>query len=167
MSLVFYILLSFSFTSVSLNSVRDTYFDAEGKKEKIIELKSLTSAASVEKEPVMYGYNGVATAMWAEFEFNPLSKLSTFKKGKEKLEKAIEKAPDNVELRFLRFSVQTKAPSIAGYNSNIKSDKTFIINNLSKAKSKTLSNNYCLKVVDFLLNSELCTEEEKKKLKSI
>jgi hypothetical protein len=151
----------------TLNSVRNTFFEAEGSKQKTSKLIELTKDASLEKLPVMYAYNGVATAMWAEFEFNPISKLSSFNKGKDKLEKAIKSHPNNVELRFLRFSVQSKAPFIVGYSSHLNSDKTFIINNLSKAKSNGFSNNYCLKVVDFLLNSELCTEEEKKKLKSI
>lgn len=167
--IVFFALLAFLELSPSspLDKVRTTFFEAGESKQKTAELLKITVDASLEREPVRYAYHGVATAMWAVYEFNPLHKLSSFNKGKTKLEKAIRANPRVLELRFLRFTLQSKAPSMLGYQTHINEDKTFIINHLVAVKNKDLSNNYCRKVVDFLLNSDLCTQEEKKKLKTI
>lgn len=72
-------------------------------------------------------YLGALQAIWANHVFNPISKLNTFNEGKEHIETAIKQQPYDVELRFIRLSVQKNAPSFLGYRSNIKEDTEFII----------------------------------------
>ena len=62
----------------------------------------------------------------AKHVFNPFSKLSYFNKGKLILEKAIQAEGKNVELRFLRYSIQTNVPAFLGYKSNLKNDYNFL-----------------------------------------
>lgn len=85
------------------------------------------------------GYLGGLQTIWANHVFSPISKLNTFNKGKKNLEQAIKKEPKNVELRFIRLSVQKNAPSFLGYYSNIKEDMQFIKNNRSGIKSEILN----------------------------
>ncbi len=54
--------------------------------------------------------------------------------------------PDNIEIRFIRLSVQKNAPSFLGYNKNIKEDQLFIENNRREIRSPVL-----LKNIDKLL----------------
>lgn len=87
-------------------------------KEKKNELKSVELA-----------YLGALETIWAKHVFNPFSKLKTFKKGKEKIEAAIKQAPNDIEIYYLRLSVQKNAPSFLGYNNHIKEDTAFIKKN--------------------------------------
>ena len=84
-------------------------------------------------------YLGGLQTIWANHTLNPLSKLSTFKKGKKNIEAAIKKEPNNAESRFIRLSVQKNAPKFLGYQSNIKEDVEFIKNNRSQIKSNILN----------------------------
>ncbi|SKB65072.1 hypothetical protein SAMN05660477_00494 [Soonwooa buanensis] len=85
------------------------------------------------------GYLGGLQTIWANHVFSIMSKLNTFKEGKKNIEEAIKKEPDNVELRFIRLSVQKNAPSFLGYKSNITEDIQFIKNNRSQIKSPVLN----------------------------
>lgn len=82
--------------------------------------------------------------MMANHVFNPYSKLSYFKKGKDLLEKAIKADKTNVELRFLRLSAQTKSPSFLGYDDHIAVDKKFLKQSLPQIKN--------LKVKSFIIS---------------
>lgn len=50
----------------------------------------------------------------------------------------IESHSDNLELRFLRLTIQDNVPNFLGYNANLKEDKEFIHNNLSKILDEDL-----------------------------
>ena len=56
----------------------------------------------------------------------PGKKLSMFKEGSEKLEKAISNDSENAEYRFLRLMIQENAPSLLGYNDDIKTDSELV-----------------------------------------
>lgn len=87
---------------------------------------------------VELAYLGALETIWAKYINNPFSKLSTFNEGKEKIETAIKKDSNNVEIRYLRLTVQKNAPTILGYNDAIKTDELFLENNLHKVSSKDL-----------------------------
>lgn len=86
-------------------------------------------------------YLGGLQTIWANHVFSPISKLNTFKEGKKNIEQAIKKEPENVELRFIRLSVQKNAPSFLGYKSNINEDTEFIKENRHQIRSEILQKN--------------------------
>ena len=55
-----------------------------------------------------------------------LSKLSYFNEGKEALEQAIKKYPNNSSLRSVRLAVQSRAPGILNYDQNMEEDSIFL-----------------------------------------
>ena len=87
---------------------------------------------------MLFGYRGGATMLMAKHAFNPFSKLSYFKKGKLMLESAINADHTNVELRFLRYTIQTNVPGFLNYNSDKNLDRTFISQSLPKLKDQEL-----------------------------
>lgn len=91
-------------------------------------------------------YLGALETIWAKYASNPFSKLGTFYNGKEKIETAVKKAPDNLEIRYLRLSIQKSAPGFLGYDDNIKTDELFLKNNLNKVSSE-----YLRKVIENVL----------------
>ncbi len=87
------------------------------------------------------GYLGGLQTIWANHVFSPISKWNTFKKGKGNIEQAIKIEPDNVELRFIRLSIQKNIPSFLGYKSNIDEDIEFIKKNRNQICIEILNNN--------------------------
>ena len=72
----------------------------------------------------------------AEYKALPWQKLTTFNKGKHKLELLIIKEPKNANLRYVRLVMQEQLPKILNYNSDIEHDKQFL-SELLKIKDST------------------------------
>jgi hypothetical protein len=107
-------------------------------------------------------YLGVATAMYAELVSNPAEKLSYFSKGKDLLEKAIANDYWNEELRFLRYSVQDKAPWMLQYHDKLAEDSYYIYQSLSTGKiNKTKA--FWKIVIQFMIQSENISADLKSK----
>ena len=159
-----FIILSIIVTN-SLSSVRELFFEENSEKVNT-ELYEKTQTATLQSDPIIYAYNGLAIMRKAEYTFNPYSKLSYFKKGKNKIESAIKLKPNNSELRFIRFSVQTNIPSFLGYSSDVEKDK---LNVLDAIKNKNFNNdlNFTKNVINFLLKSEALIVQEKSELKQV
>ncbi len=88
---------------------------------------------------VNLAYLGAFKTIWAHHAINPISKLSTFNKGKKYIESAVKQNPDNVEIRFVRLSVQKNCPSFLGYNDEIDQDVAFINANKHRIASQQLN----------------------------
>lgn len=110
-----------------INKVRLLYMEATKEKKACETLIRLLKSNNAKEKPLLLGYKGSATMIMARHVINPFTKLSHFKKGRNMLEKAIEADSDNVELRFLRYAVQTHAPSFLGYDRHIAGDKKFLL----------------------------------------
>lgn len=83
-------------------------------------------------------YLGGLQTIWAKHAFNPLSKLNTFHKGRANIEKAVSSDRNNIEIRFIRFSVQQNCPSFLGYKDALKVDERFLRANIGKLEAGKL-----------------------------
>ena len=128
--LIIYCLLLTSINSFadapSIGSVRSLFEQAVIQKSSCIKLITMLEPYDKINYPVLVGYKACGTMMMAKYVFNPFSKLSYFRRGKKILETVIAANSDVVELRFLRYSIQTNAPSFLGYNKHIAEDKMFL-----------------------------------------
>ncbi|MFA5244069.1 MAG: hypothetical protein WC380_02100 [Pedobacter sp.] len=143
MKLIVFILLLIQQSSILANplpikEVRKM-FDRSTRSE--LECKKLIQTLqpySVKTNSLYYGYKAGAIMLMAKHVLNPFSKLSHFKKGKGMLENAINFDNNNLELRFLRYTIQTNVPSFLNYKQNIKPDKEFIIRSMAALEDKEL-----------------------------
>ena len=71
-------------------------------------------------------YLGAALILKAKHINSPISKLSFFRKGRKKLDDVIDKNPNFVEYRWLRYSLQKNAPGFLNYNKNLNMDSLSI-----------------------------------------
>lgn len=140
-------------------TLRDLYAKAASSKQANQKLVELLNNEK-ENQPLLIGYRGASVMIEANHVFNPITKLSRFKKGKELIEQAIQKDPNNVELKFVRLTIQTNLPSFLGYSSSIVNDKQFVIKSLATTKDVDLRS----RIVDYLYTSRICTAEELKKI---
>lgn len=110
--------------------------------------------------PLLISYKGASEMMQAKYVFSPITKLKRFNNGKRLIETAVKKAPDDLEIRFLRLAIQTNLPAFLNYNDEIQKDKKFVLANLKTTKDNTLKQN----IVKYLSTSKYLTAEEKKNL---
>lgn len=140
------IFLNLNASLTSLDSIRSNF-------KKVVEDKDLCRKMIDELSennvnlPIRQAYLGGYQTIWANHTFSPISKLKTFKTGKKNIELAIEKAPSNAEIRFIRLSIQKNTPAFLGYQTNIKEDSDFIKKNKHQITSMTL-----LKDIEAILN---------------
>jgi hypothetical protein len=76
-------------------------------------------------------YEGTLLMRKAGLIKNKKQQLALFKEGKIKLESAIAQDSINCEYRLLRLMIQENAPSILGYNKQMKEDADFIADKFS------------------------------------
>ncbi len=122
--------------TLDLEMIRKNYSQAVTNKTLCKTMISELSA--INKNDEYLGYLGAFQAIWANHTINPINKLRTFNKGKKNIETAIKNKPNNLELRFIRLSIQQNVPGILGYNENVSEDETFIRNGLPSIKSNIL-----------------------------
>ncbi len=73
------------------------------------------------------------------------------------LEQALNSDSTNIELRYLRLTIQTNVPAFLGYNNNINSDKKYLLDSLMALGDIQLKNS----IIEFLTNSDNTTTTEK------
>ena len=95
-------------------------------------------STDVSSHVLLTGYKGSLCMGMALHHINPFKKMSFFGDGKKLLEESISREPQNLELRFLRLTIQTNLPSFLGYSDNKESDKKFVQAGLSGVESPEL-----------------------------
>lgn len=109
------------------------------------------------------GYLGAVQALKAKYEWNPLSKLYYIQQASQSLEKALNLEEENIEVHFLRFSIEHNIPSFLGYSSHIQKDLDFIIKNITNCN---IDKSMQIKIAKFLLDSQRCAIEQVKILEN-
>lgn len=99
----------------SVEEIRKAYTSASSTKEHTAQFYQLMQGVST-NTPLLQAYKGAALMMYAKQS----GKLrQSLKEGKALIESAIEKEPENIELRMVRLSVQEHLPKIVPYLSLI------------------------------------------------
>lgn len=159
---IFIGVFAFANNPPAIDEVRDSFFyswEGEcGATELHTQLQDLNLS-----NPVIIAYKGAAEMTMANCVSNPWKKYQYFKDGKKELEAAIEKEPDNIEIRYLRFAVQENLPGILNYN-NLEEDKEFLIESLILQTQNNIPDEYINFVMEQLIQSEELSQEEKSKL---
>lgn len=79
-------------------------------------------------------YAAAAVLCSAKYKPSPIAALQEFNKGKRLLELAISKDTSNVDARFLRYTIQLKAPSFLAYTSNCNADRNYLLSKLPQLR---------------------------------
>lgn len=96
-------------------------------------------AESFDNNPVLLAYKGGIYMGMAKFAVIA-KKMTYVNKGRELIESAVAKDKMNVEIRFIRYAVQSKLPAALGYNKNKTEDKAFILSHVSQIKNEPFKN---------------------------
>ncbi len=119
---------------------------------------SLKAAHS--RSPLITGYMGTLLALKAKHHWNPYYKLKYVSDAEKTFAKAIAADPHNMEIRFLRFSVDHKLPRLLGYNKNMEADKTEIMAQLTEKNYPPEDKDLVITIINFLLETDMHTPSE-------
>ena len=114
-------------------------------------------------DALILAYLGSAQAIRAKHAWNPVNKMSYLKQGSKTLDAAVNTAPNNLEVRFLRFSLEHFLPPFLGYSKHLETDKDKILELLEhknmaaiiKGNTKILKN-----IINFMIESKRCSPTE-------
>lgn len=136
--------------------VRTQYYLAIGSEKEAKNLESLLGSIHP-KSTTLNGYEGASKMLMAKHAFLPNQKFSYFNKGKQILDEAISKEPQNIELIFLRYGIQTTCPSFLKYNQNLDKDRKMLITEVKGIKDRDLKN----RILTFLITKSNLTDAER------
>jgi hypothetical protein len=140
----------------TLSEARKYFEQGNDSEVAALTLKKLTED---ETDPVCKAYHGAAYALLAKHYSNPLNKLEALNKGLGIINAAVLENTTEVEIRFIRFSVEEHIPAFVPFTSHVKIDKKHILDNLSS------SHTWYAKIKAYMLKSSSLTKAEKEKLK--
>jgi tRNA A37 methylthiotransferase MiaB len=74
--------------------------------------------------------------------------------------------PNNIEIRFLRYSIQSNTPAFLGYSKNLKEDRKVMVS--AFFNKAMLNNNKKLlsEIYQFLVEENSLTQSEKSKIEN-
>jgi len=154
--LIFYI-ATFSnvTTAADLSNIRELYVKASA--DETLHSMLVSTLEPVDKDsPILFGYKAAAHMMSAQYTYNPYSKYRYFKEGRTMIESIIRSHPDNVELRYLRLSIQVNLPEMLNYSENVKEDTNFLLHEFKSLSDSILKK----RIRELLVHFELCKESQ-------
>lgn len=121
-------------------------------------LEKIIKNTSYINNAVSEAYKGLCQTMMAEYVFWPMSKISNFNKGKERINHTISASPDNCELRYIRLLVQLNAPAFLNYNHEVLVDFDMFCSSLPSVKA---DKQWRQKFIDGLLKTRNISDSQK------
>ena len=164
MKYIFLFLLSFISiigNAQDLKEVRELYPNAVENFENTTKLDAELQTVNNTEKPVLIAYKGAVKTLKAKFTKSKSDKKEFFKEGVALIEDSVIADPDNIEVRYLRLSVQENSPRFLGYHKNIEAYKEFILKNYTNTSPKELKS----VIKDFVMKSQNFSESEKTELK--
>jgi hypothetical protein len=114
---------------------------------------------------LIIAYAGTLEALKAKHSWNPYQKLKYVARSQKTLETALKAEPNNLEIRFMRFSIQHYTPAFLGYSKEISEDRQMIIKQFSKKNFGQTDAAFRSSIAKFMIMSDRCTPEEVKLLR--
>lgn len=158
-----------SLSSGNIDQLRLKYYSAVEDEDFLPELvkyiDEIFNSDEAKKSSLYYAYMGGVSAVKSKHAFWPHKKLSYLNDSMAMLRKAISIDNENLEIRFMRFSILHYVPGFLGYSSERQEDARVIFKLLVKKEFANLSSEIQKGIVEFMLNSDCLTDSENDILK--
>ncbi len=153
-----------TFAQSQMEWVRKAYVQATNSEKAndalLKELDNLTQQA-----PIFMAYRAACEGLQAKYVFNPYKKVMYVKQAQKLFSTAVQNSPQNIEVRFLRFSMEHNLPSFLGLSAHLQDDIQTIIINFDTEENLQIDTATRQLIGSFLLNSGRCTTSQIKVLK--
>lgn len=154
---IYLIFITFGLQSISLESVRSDFRTAAKDNAKVSQFNNALKHINENDMVELIAYKGAGITLKSRLSKKIKDKRAFFIKGVNFIELAIDKEPDNIELRFIRLGIQENTPKLLKYKTKIAEDKSFILANYNTIRSKSLKKHIKL----FVQQSDVFNAEEK------
>lgn len=161
LTILFFINSFYQSKALDINQLRKDYILSVEDSDKADELYKQLKAVK-NPDALILAYLGSVEAIRGKHAWNPVNKLSFLKRGFATINKAVAKDPNQLEVRFLRFSLQYYIPTFLGYSENLVTDKDKIValvKNTHTAEIK-MDKTVFKTIVNFMIESKKCTPQE-------
>ena len=150
----------FAFSSMHIYStdifaLRKNYFEAT-ENETLADSLAVALKNMPDKSPIFTAYWAACEGLRAKFVFSPYKKIQYINQAQKIFTTAIQLEPQNIEIRFLRFSMQHNIPSFLGQSKNLEEDLIAILANFDTDKNLQIDEAMRSKIAAFLVNSKRC-----------
>jgi len=143
--------------SLDLNTIRNGYKDAAQDRTKLEAYNKTLRTITKSSKTIFIGYKGAGIALKGRYAKKVKDKKYFFVEGIAFVEYAIEKEPENIELRFIRLGIQENTPKLLKYKGKIEEDKSYILSHFKAVTSLRLKKN----IKEYIVLSKVFTTEEK------
>lgn len=115
----------------------------------------------------MLAYQAALEAIMTKTTWNLFKKINYLNKSEASFNKAIKKAPNDVEIRFMRMAVQYEIPEYLGYSDDMELDREFIVKNIDNFDPATLEHETLAAILGFMKKCNRFTPDQIEKFKRI
>ncbi|RYE91051.1 MAG: hypothetical protein EOO37_01355 [Cytophagaceae bacterium] len=119
-----------------------------------------------EQNALVLGYKAASEAIKAR-DASMLNKLTYVQQAARTFEQAVNLDPDNAEIRFLRFSVESNVPPFLGLSKHVDEDKKFLLDAALQYPHSGLDAEGFRAVRSFLVERKHVSETEAQQLAQI
>src|SRR6476620_9046053 len=110
----------------NMKELRETLRVASDSKENSTKLFEKIGNYSGE-DAVLISYKAAAHAIKAKYATNPLKKLKFIKASARIFEEAVQRNDKDLEIRFVRYAVETKTPAKIKLSKHVEEDKNILL----------------------------------------
>lgn len=112
------------------------------------------------KPPLVTAYFGALEALKAKNSWNPYNKIKYLNLSGKTVQQAVNASPDDMEIRFVRFSIQSNLPHFLGLAKDLDADKNQILHQLKQKNYGTADTLFVQNIIKFMIDSKQCSPQE-------
>ncbi len=147
---------------MELNEIRALYESSSTNKSKKKILEDYLNREADMDDALLLAYKAALNGIKANEALFPFSKLRYLNDSLAEFKKAVSLNPENIEIRFLRFTIEHHIPSMLNMGNNLQKDKLKIIEGF---ESSEITAELKEKIATYLINSGRCNTKEIEKIK--
>lgn len=110
--------------------------------------------------PIEKAYMGASEALKARDTWNPIDKLAYINKYRKYVNEAVIDDGDNIEIRFIRFSIEYNIPELIRSKKSIMNDKLVIMDKLSELNTFEVDKTFVNYILTFFEDTKSCSQYE-------
>lgn len=164
-SFLFFCCIAFTANAITIDEIR-TKFKLAVENAEVTETLSTQLRRIPNPDALTLAYIASLDALKAKHNWNPAVKIEFMDSFEKKINKAVNTMPSNIEIRFLRYSIQSNTPAFLGFSKNLQEDRNVMVSaftnkSLMNSNKKLLSDIY-----QFLVDEKSLSGSEKSKIEN-
>jgi len=153
-----------------LENIRTNYYASVEDEDKVEEIEKFISkhfSENKESYPnLILAYVAALESVKSKHAFWPFTKLSYFKKSMELFKQVVDNDPENLEIRFLRFTILHYVPAILGHSTERQTDADVIVRQLLKKDYSSINPEIQQGIAEFMIESKRLSNHQERLINS-